>query len=180
MMLRMNDAYSWTGTWDRAGGGAFFDTGTHLVDLARWWFGEPKSVTASMGRLVAAPENKGDDNAVVTLEYPDLLVNLVISYSAAHEPWSERKFVYGSEGDIAAISEASVPMFYIRNGAPEIVDVEHRADWWAWSVDLALRNFVDCITEGAVPLADAEDARAALAITEAAYEAARTGCRKEI
>ncbi len=173
VLVLMNDPYHWKGTWDRAGGGAFFDTGTHIVDLMHYWFGAPTAVSATLKRLVVTPDNKADDNAAVTLEYgDDLMANLTVSYTMDNEPWSEKKFIYGTGGDISMISEAVVPIFYVRNKVPEIVEVEHQADWWAWSIDRALRHFVDCILEGAEPYVTAEDARDALKTILAAYQAA--------
>ena len=181
VLLLMNDAYHWKGTWDRAGGGAFFDTGTHIVDLMHYWFGEPNTVTATLKRLIAKPENKADDNAAVTFEYgDDLIVNLVVSYTVQNEPWSEKKFIYGTGGDVSMISEAVVPMFFVENGAPQIVEVEHNADWWSWSHDRCLRHFVDVILEGAQPTVTDEDARAALKSILFAYQSARESRRVEI
>ena len=181
VLVRMNDAYDWKGTWDRAGGGAFFDTGTHIVDLMHYWFGEPTAVTASLKRLMAKPENKADDNAAVTLEYDDdLIANLVVSYTVENEPWSEKKFIYGTGGNISMISEAAVPMFLVQSGSPQIVEVEHNAAWWDWSIDRALRHFVDCVTENVEPVVTAEDARAALKTILAAYRSASEGRRVEV
>jgi len=181
VMTALSDANHWKNTWDRAGGGAFFDTGTHIVDLMHYWFGEPTAVNASLKRLITKPENKADDNAAVTLEYDDdLLANLIISYSQENEPWSEKKFIFGTGGNIAMISEAAVPMFFVADNSPKMVEVEHKADWWAWSHDLALRHFVDCILENAEPIVTAEDARAALKTILAAYQSAKEGRRVEI
>ena len=181
VMTALSDANHWKNTWDRAGGGAFFDTGTHLVDLMHYWFGEPTAVSASLKRLITKPENKADDNAAVILEYDDdLIANLLVSYSQENEPWSEKKFIFGTGGNIAMISEAAVPMFFVADNSPEMVEVEHKADWWAWSHDLALRHFVDCILEKAEPIVTAEDARAALKTILAAYQSAKEGRRVEI
>jgi len=68
-------------------------------------------------------------------------------------------------------------MFFVSNNVPEMVEVEHQADWWAWSHDLTLRHFVDCILENAEPMVTAEDARAALKTILAAYESAKEGRR---
>ena len=166
---------------DRSGGGAFFDTGTHIVDLMHYWFGTPTAVSATLKRLVVTPDNKGDDNAAVTFEYgDDMIANLIVSYTMNNEPWSEKKFIYGTGGDIAMISEAVVPMFYVHDSRPEMVEVEHRDDWWSWSIDLALGHFVDCILEGAEPLVTAEDARAALKSILAAYRSAGEKRRIEV
>ncbi len=147
----------------------------------RYWFGMPTAVSATLKRLVVTSDNKGDDNAAVTFEYgDDLVASLIVSYTQDNEPWSEKKFIYGTGGNIAMISETVVPMFYVRNNAPEIVEVEHRADWWAWSVDRALRHFVDCIARNAEPCVTAEDAREALRLILAAYDSTREGTRVEI
>ncbi len=178
VLARMNDPYDWKGNRDRSGGGAFFDTGTHIVDLMHYWFGAPTAVNATLKRLVVSADNKPDDNAAVTLEYGDeMIANLIVSYTMDNEPWSEKKFIYGTGGNISMISEAIVPMFYVRNNVPEMVEVEHEADWWSWSIDRALRHFTDCILDGAEPYVTAEDARAALKTVLAAYESAREGRR---
>ena len=181
VLARMNDPYDWKGTRDRSGGGAFFDTGTHIVDLMHYWFGLPTAVSATVKRLVVTSDNKADDNASVTFEFDEsMIANLIVSYTMDNEPWSEKKFIYGTRGNIAMISEAIVPMFYVSNNVPEMVEVEHQADWWTWSIDRALRHFVDCILEGDEPLVTAEDARAALHTILAAYDSAREGKRTEI
>lgn len=181
VMTPLSDANHWKNTWDRAGGGAFFDTGTHIVDLMHYWFGEPTAVSATLKRLITKPENKADDNAAVTLEYDDdLIANLLVSYTQENEPWTEKKFIFGTGGNIAMISESAVPMFFVSDNSPEMVDVEHKADWWAWSHDLALRHFVDCILENAEPVVTAEDARSALKTILAAYESDKQGRRMEI
>lgn len=181
MIARMSDASDWLGTWDRAGGGAFFDAGTHLIDLMRYWFGEPTAVSATLKQLLTNQENKGDDNASVTLEFGnDLIANLLISYTVENEPWSEKRFIYGTEGDLSMINEALIPIFFVKDSIPSIIEVEHRTDWWKWSIDLALKNFVDTILEGAQPTVTKEDARAALKIVTAAYQSAREGRRVEI
>lgn len=174
---RMNDANSWKGTWEFAGGGVLFDTGTHMIDLMHYWFGQPTAVSAVVRRLVATPENKADDNASVVLEYPDMMANVLLSYSVDNEPWSEKKFVYGTGGDLSVISETAVPMFYVTENAPQLVDVEHSPAWAGWSHKMALAHLVDCIIDGTEPFVTPHDARAALRTILAAYEASASGCR---
>jgi len=181
VLTRLDDALDWKNTWDRAGGGAFFDTGTHIVDLMHHWFGPPTSVTASLKKLVSRPENKADDNAAVILEWgDDLIATLNVSYTVDHEPWSEKKFIYGTGADVSIINEATVPMLMMQNGIPTVVEVEHNADWWPWSHDLCLRNFVDTILGVAEPLVTATEARDVLKTILAAYESARQGTKIEI
>ncbi len=73
----------WKGTWDRAGGGALADSGTHLVDLAHAWFGPPVAVRCHLARHVVEAPDRADDTAALLMEYPGLTVNVVVSYAAA-------------------------------------------------------------------------------------------------
>ncbi|MHB0998708.1 MAG: Gfo/Idh/MocA family protein [Armatimonadota bacterium] len=178
VMGQLNDGTHWKNTWELAGGGVLFDTGTHIVDIMRYWFGEPTSVVASLKRLMSAPDNKADDNACVIFEYDnDLIVNMTVSYTVENEAWSEKKFVYGSNGNVSLINEAAVPMFYLHNSEPELIDVEHNANWHSWSVDRGLTHLVDCILGEAEPLVTAEDARNTLKAILGAYESSEKGCR---
>lgn len=91
VMPEMNNENHWKGSWNESGGGALFDTGTHIIDLMLYWFGKPSAVSAVLKKLVCSAESKADDNASVTLEFDnDMIANVVVSYSVEHEPWSEK------------------------------------------------------------------------------------------
>ncbi len=70
-----NDAYSWRLDGDRANG-VLADLGSHIVDLARWYFGEVRSVSAVLGnyRTRQGPgggplSNPANDSAALLLEF---------------------------------------------------------------------------------------------------------------
>jgi len=179
--LRMNDPADWKGTWSKAGGGALADTGTHLIDIMQYFFGEPISVTATAKRLVVQPENKGDDNAVVTLEFPNnLMANLVITYSAISNNWSERKDIYGAKGSLHIINEAKKSLSIVRNKAlPEYIEVKGGGkNWWSYSVKKAITHFIDCIINGKEPIVTPLDAKKALKTILLCYQASSEGRRK--
>ncbi|MBC7289329.1 MAG: Gfo/Idh/MocA family oxidoreductase, partial [Armatimonadetes bacterium] len=48
---RMNDPLSWKGDWQKAGGGALFDTGHHAIYMLQHFFGPASAVTAVVRRL---------------------------------------------------------------------------------------------------------------------------------
>lgn len=178
VLADLNNPDNWRGTWGRAGGGALFDSGTHVVDIMRYWFGEPTAVTAVLKNLVSTGEDKADDNASVIFEYGnDLIVNIGVSFTIENEPWSEKKLIFGTGGNVSIINEATVPMFYMKANAPELIDVEHQANWHSWSVDKALTHFVDCIRGAETPFVTADEARETLKMILAAYQAAKE-CRR--
>ncbi|MHB1458472.1 MAG: Gfo/Idh/MocA family protein [Armatimonadota bacterium] len=174
----LNNPSNWRGKWDESGGGALFDSGTHVIDIMRYWFGEPTAVTAVLKNLLCTQKDKADDNASVIFEYDDnLIVNIGVSFTIENEPWSEKKFVYGTGGNVTLINEAAVPMFYLKANAPELIDVEHNANWHSWSVDKALTHFVDVLRGEAEPFVTAQEARETLRMILGAYQASKEGRR---
>ena len=163
--LRMNNAADWKGVWDKAGGGVLADTGTHLIDIMHYFFGEPVSVAAFAKRLVVTPENKGDDNALVALEFSNnVLANLTLTFSATSDNWSEKKDIYGTEGSLHITNEAERPLFVIKNkSVPEYIEVKGGGDnWWGYSIKKGITHFIDCIINETDPLVTPSDARKAL------------------
>jgi predicted dehydrogenase len=177
----LNNPLNWRGKWDESGGGALFDSGTHVIDIMRYWFGEPTAVTAVLKNLVCTQKDKADDNASVIFEYDNnLIVNIGVSFTVENEPWSEKKFIYGSGGNVSVINEAAVPMFYLKANTPELIDVEHNSNWHSWSVDKALTHFVDVLRGEAEPFVTAREARETLKTILAAYQASKEGRRIEL
>jgi predicted dehydrogenase len=80
---------------------AFTDVGSHLFDLARFFFGEPQSIYAQMYRT--RPDIKGEDVASAMLRIGDLICSCDISYSSNVERQCFPEtliFVEGSQGTI--------------------------------------------------------------------------------
>src|SRR5690349_13354555 len=88
--------------WDvnRSGGGVTMDMGCHAIEFFRWMLGRPsiKSVYAQMGTQVHKSKTKGDDNAILILEFANGTVAM------AEESWTkmggmdDRAEVHGSKG----------------------------------------------------------------------------------
>ena len=167
----------WKGTWDRAGGGALADSGTHLVDLAHAWFGPPVAVRCLLARHVVASPDRADDTATLLMEYPGLTVNVVVSYAAAGQPWSETRALWSESGSLHVRLEDAEPLVAWRDGRRVPQVVEHEADWWAWSVKRGLAHALDCFDRDLPFAVTPADARAALHTIRAAYLAAGDGRR---
>jgi predicted dehydrogenase len=88
--------------WDvaRSGGGVTMDMGCHAIEFFRWMLGRPpiRSVYAQMSTLVHGAKTRGDDNAILILEFADGTTAL------AEESWTklggmdDRAEVHGSKG----------------------------------------------------------------------------------
>jgi len=174
---RMSVPGHWKGTWDRAGGGALADSGTHIVDLAQDWFGPPTAVRCHLARHVVEAPNKADDTAALILEYPGLTVSMVVGYAAAGQPWSETREMWSETGSVHVRLEAPEPLEVWRGGEQVSQAVEHDTDWWPWSVRRGLTHAVDAIANDRPFLVTPEDARATLRTIRAAYESAGSGSR---
>lgn len=80
---------------------AFTDVGSHLFDLARFFFGEAQSIYAQTYR--SRPDIKGEDVASAMLRIGDLICTCEISYSSKveHPCFPETLiFIEGSKGTI--------------------------------------------------------------------------------
>jgi predicted dehydrogenase len=176
-LARMRIPEHWKGTWDRAGGGALADSGTHIVDLAHDWFGQPTAVRCHLARHVVEAPNKADDTAALILEYPSLTVSLVVGYAAAGQPWSETREMWSESGSIHVRLEDSDPLVVWKDGEPVTHEVEHDTDWWPWSVKRGLDHAVDAIAHDKPFAVTPFDARATLRTIRAAYESAGSGKR---
>ena len=174
---RMGIPGHWKGSWERAGGGALADSGTHIVDLAHWWFGPPRAVSCQLARHVIEAADKADDTAAVLLEYPGLTVSLAVAYGSGGQPWSETRSMWSETGAVHVRLEADEPLELWQHGKRQPQAVEHRTDWWPWSVQRGLDHGVSAIAHDrpfeVTPLAS----RAALRTIRAAYEAAGEGRR---
>lgn len=168
---------SWKGTWERAGGGALADSGTHIVDLAHDWFGPPDALQCHLARHVVEAANKADDTAVLTLEYPTLTVSLVVGYASGGQPWSETRSLWSTTGAIHVRLEDADPLEVWHSGERVPQHVEHDPEWWAWSVARGLNHAVDAIAHDRPFAVSPHDARAALHTIRAAYRAAESGRR---
>ena len=170
---RMNDPQSWKGTWDRAGGGALIDTGTHIIDLVLWWFGRPRNVSCQWGRFVVEPMHKADDNVAVTLGYDSLIVQLCVSYSCKTDPWRETKQIYFPEASVHITMDPDEPILLGKDRAPLApVPVDEMKSWWDGSVTAGIHHWLDCFQDKAQPAFGPEAARETLEVILAAYRAA--------
>jgi myo-inositol 2-dehydrogenase / D-chiro-inositol 1-dehydrogenase len=175
--------------WDvnRSGGGVTMDMGCHAIEFFRWMLGRPavRSVYAQMGRQLHADKTKGDDNALLILEFEGGCTAL------AEESWTklggmdDRAEVYGTKGvAYADLLHGNAIETYSAEGYDYAVEkAGSTAGWsftiyeeaWNYGFPQEMAHFVECVAHDKPPAVTGEDGRAVLEVIFAAYESARTG-----
>jgi myo-inositol 2-dehydrogenase / D-chiro-inositol 1-dehydrogenase len=175
--------------WDvaRSGGGVTMDMGCHAIEFFRWMLGRPpiRSVYAQMSTLVHGDKTRGDDNALLILEFADGTVAL------AEESWTrlggmdDRAEVHGSKGvayadllhgnALEAFSSTGYGYSVEKAGSTVGWSFPVYEETWNYGFHAEMAHFVDCVQNDRDPLVSGEDGRAVLEVIFAAYESARTG-----
>jgi len=175
--------------WDveRSGGGVTMDMGCHAFQFFRWINGNNpvKSVYAQMGTTVHKEKTKGDDNAVIILEFENGVTAL------AEESWTklggmdDRAEIHGSEGVAYAdvLQGNSIQTYSTRGVGYAVEKAGNTVGWsftmyeeiWNYGFPQEFEHFVDCVKNDRQPLVTGEDGKAVLEVIFAAYESAGTG-----
>lgn len=164
---------SWIYTKDLAGGGTFFDTASHGLDLYRFLIADIDRVYAVSRQTAASPEVEdlgawiveSDENPAFGLLESDWPT------PGADYGWS----VHGSNG--AAYADYELPgIRYRLKGETDwsVIDLPKTAV--ADRFTRAVADFLDCIDSGTSPIATGADGLRSLEIIEAAYRSVESGC----
>lgn len=177
--------------WDvnRSGGGVTMDMGCHAFQFFRWLNGNNpiKSVYAQMNISVHMNKTKGDDNAIIILEFENGVVGL------AEESWTklggmdDRAEIHGSEGvAYADVLQGNSIQTYSAKGVEYAVEKAGNTVGWSYTMYEEVWNygfpqefihFVDCVQNDKQPLITGEDGKAVLEIIYAAYASAGSGTK---
>jgi predicted dehydrogenase len=175
--------------WDveRSGGGVTMDMGCHAIEFFRWLNGRNPivSVYAQMSTSVHTTKTKGDDNAIIILEFENGVL------AVAEESWTklggmdDRAEIHGSEGvAYADVLQGNSIQTYSTKGVGYAVEKAGiTAGWsftmyeeiWNYGFPQEFEHFVHCVRHDTQPRVTGEDGRAVLEVIFAAYESAGTG-----
>jgi len=175
--------------WDveRSGGGVAMDMGCHAIEFFRWLNGRTpvKSVYAQMSTDVHGDKTRGDDNAIIILEFENGVKAM------AEESWTklggmdDRAEIYGSEGvAYADVLQGNSIQTYSTKGVGYAVEKAGNTFGWSFTMFEEIWNygfpqefehFVDCVKNDKIPMVTGEDGKAVLEVIFAAYESAGTG-----
>ena len=172
---------------DRAGGGVTMDMGCHGIEFFRWMLDRPRiaSVYAHMSTSVHGAKTKGDDNAILILEFDGGVT------AVAEESWTklggmdDRAEVHGSQGvAYADLLQGNSILTYSAVGYDYAVEKAGSTKGWSFTMVEELWNygfpqefahFVDCVQYDKPPQVTGEDGRAVLEAIFAAYASAGAG-----
>lgn len=180
--------------WDveRSGGGVTMDMGCHAIQFFRWLLNGARviSVYAQMDTHVHRDKTRGEDNALLILEFENGVTAL------AEESWTkpggmdDRAEVHGSKGvAYADLLHGNAIETYSLEGYDYAVEKAGSTKGWsfaiyeeAWNYGFhqELAHFVDCVRHNRPPLVTGEDGRVVLEVIFAAYESARTGRKVQL
>jgi predicted dehydrogenase len=157
-----------------AGGGAVMDHTVHVADLLRWfWQTEFSEVYAEIGVGILHPGLTIDDAGLLSFT----LANGV--YGTLDTSWS-RPPSYPTWGDIkieVVAEHGVVTVDAFRQHLSVSSQATGKTQWVGWGSDMdhaLIADFVDMLRSDRAPTITGEDGAAALAVSLAAYQSART------
>lgn len=182
----------WFRDKERSGGGTLLDIGVHVLDLTRYFMGNPKPVSVyaatydKLGPLGNVKNAFGwmpldskdsdpcnvEDLAIAMIRYENGAVTMLeTSYSLYSEPVTACQ-VFGTKGG-ASCAEGKPLKFYTQTN-DLMVEVNPKINAYTEATS-AYDNFIDCIENGAECLAPAEDGVVIMKLLDAIYESAKLG-----
>ena len=167
------------GTWrldpELSGGGFLYDTGSHVLDGVLWTTGlEPASVVASMD--FHDDEKLVDRRAHLDVEFANGAIG---TFSLQGDAPTVREHIHLWDDEGAVYLEGT------QWGSREVLEIDRNAGEYAPYIDNRSERsradaFIESVENGTEPPATVRDALRVTALTEAAYESAKTGDRISI
>jgi predicted dehydrogenase len=170
-------------TWlnDRETGGVLNYAGTHNIDLICWLANKPvRRVYAELGQLVLKGQDF-TDCAVMTFQFEDGAVATLYESFAYPDPYPhgvDRSLeILGTRG-VIRVDMMRQPLESVGEAGSMIGDAvtwPREGDGLGGALRTEAEHFVRCVLTGAAPLSTGADGLRAIALAQAAVEAARTG-----
>ncbi|HEV3119858.1 MAG TPA: Gfo/Idh/MocA family oxidoreductase [Gemmataceae bacterium] len=177
----------WFWNVDRSGGGALVDMGCHGIEFARWILGRPRamSVYAHCATFVHKDKTRGEDNAILIIEFENDAVALIEESWARLGGMDDRAEIYGSKGvTYADLLHGSALETYSEVGYGYAVEKAGGTTGWTFTMyeemwnygfPQEMQHFIDCVRLDQKPAVTGEDGQAVLEIMMAAYASAGAG-----
>jgi predicted dehydrogenase len=180
------ESSNWKGTWKLDGGGALMNQGIHAVDLLQWLVGLPEEVCAFYGTL-AHPGVEAEDTLAATLRFPNGALGVIEAATSAWPGDDLQIEIIGDKGSATIVNDR-ITRWHFAEPLPGDEDVLKNeaggqigggtADPKAISTEghrRLVEDLVGALREGRAPMIPGAEARRAVSLVLACYEAARTG-----
>lgn len=177
---------SWKGTTAFDGGGALINQGIHAVDLLQWLVGLPEEVSAFAGTL-AHPGMEAEDTVAATMRFPGGAIGVIEAATSAWPGSDLRIEITGDRGSATLINDGITRFEFaepspddeaiVRASATSAIQVgksDPKGMSWAGHQTL-IRDLALALRAGRPPAIPGVEARRAVQLVLAIYEAARTG-----
>jgi scyllo-inositol 2-dehydrogenase (NAD+) len=161
----------------KSSGGMIMDMGIHDFDLARWFMGEVKSVTA-VGGTLAYPELKtvGDiDNAIVSLVFADDRIGVVDLSRNGIYGYDISSELLGTAGTLRIGFIRQTPLLTMTKNSIAHDTVPHFMQRFEEAYTIQLRDFALNVIEGRPPSVTIDDGIGAIRVALAAEKARVSG-----
>jgi len=158
------------------------DVGVHMIDVGRFYFGEPHSLMCHAVRV--NPNIKGEDTFTIMLATDKATCVVDASFNTQTEHETFPQVVLTIEGDKGVVNlRDDFRLEIVHNGHTTVRTVRPQSHPWTqepWtvvqdSVYNTNRHFVDCLRTGRQPETNGEDNLRVMELTFGAYEALEKG-----
>ena len=180
------DSAGWRGTWEMDGGGALMNQGVHAIDLLTWFVGVPVEVKAHIATL-AHERIAVEDTAVAALRFGNGALGVVEGATSTYPGWNKRIELSGDKGSII-IEDDAIKFWEFEQAEPGDDEIRKGGASSAIGGGVAnpmainteghrrqIEDLCNAIREKRQPAVPGSDARNAVAVICAIYEAAKTG-----
>lgn len=163
---------AWFADEKAAGGGALFDLGCHVVDLMRWYLGEPASVMSKHTNFSGAYPI--DDNSVTVVEFKNRALGIL------DVAWVQRSGpnlveIYGTEGHILMGVPGQGLSISSRKLSADGIQGTIFPSNMPKALPPLMRQWISYILRDEAPATTVEDGRNLTELMDAAYRSAAEG-----
>jgi scyllo-inositol 2-dehydrogenase (NAD+) len=161
----------------KSSGGMLIDMGIHDFDLARWFMGEVKTISA-IGATIAYPEllTVGDiDNAVASLTFASGKIGVVDLSRSGIYGYDIATEILGSEGTVRIGYLRETPLMILTKNSVAHDTVPYFMERFRDAYTTQLQNFAQNVQQQKAPPIRIEDGLEALRLGVAATRAQETG-----
>jgi D-apiose dehydrogenase len=161
------------------------DMGGHLIDLARFFFGDPQALNCHALRIY--PGLRGEDVATILLEYDNATCIVDMTYSGRGPEELFPQTIVHIEGEDGALDLGPHYQFTISNRVGAVEQEQISIPQYDWSIALwdvvqdsvvnIQRHWVECLRAGQTPENSAGENIETYRLVEGAYLSAETGNR---